>query len=201
MDRRVRHPAQVLIAAQAARSLPTGVLGIAATTTSLGGGPCGPGRPFSSSARAVLMGGLLVRTPSRADEIRIAQASGPPAAELVARGRALFSYLALSADSRWSCASCHPGSQGHTRTTRPTWEGSPWWPTASRLGRSTPTLWGAGFLVGVLLGRVRPPAWRGTSWGYRQPDEGRRAVAGDPGGAGGLRAVAGVPSRISNLRD
>ena len=61
----------------------------------------------------VLIGGLLVRASSRADEIRIAQASGPPAAELVARGRALFSDPALSADSRWSCASCHP-SEGHT---------------------------------------------------------------------------------------
>jgi hypothetical protein len=46
-----------------------------------------------------LVGGLLVRAPSPAHEIRIAQATGPPAAELVARGRALFSDPALSAES------------------------------------------------------------------------------------------------------
>lgn len=60
-----------------------------------------------------LIAGLLVRAPSPAEEARIAQGTGPASAELVARGRALFNDPALSAESKWSCASCHP-SEGHT---------------------------------------------------------------------------------------
>jgi cytochrome c peroxidase len=100
----------------------------------------------------VLIGGLLVRASSRADEIRIAQATGPPAAELVARGRALFSDLALSADSKWSCASCHP-SEGHTDNK--TYVGVTVVADGEPTGRSTPTLWGAGFR--------RAYSWAGTA--------------------------------------
>ena len=57
--------------------------------------------------------GLLLRVPSLAEELRVAQSAGPAPAELVARGRELFNDPGLSADRRWSCASCHP-SEAHT---------------------------------------------------------------------------------------
>ena len=59
------------------------------------------------------IGCLLAWAPSRADEVRVAQAAGPASAELVARGRGLFNDVGLSADRRWSCATCHP-NEGHT---------------------------------------------------------------------------------------
>ena len=46
--------------------------------------------------------------------------------------------------------------------------------------------------AGVLLGRDRAQPGGEHPGDHRQPDEGRRAVAGDPGRAGGVRAVAAV---------
>jgi cytochrome c peroxidase len=89
-----------------------------------------------------LIGALLLHAPSRADEIRVAQAAGPASAELVARGRELFSDVGLSADRRWSCASCHP-NEGHTDNK--TYVGVTVVADGEATGRSTPTLWGAGF--------------------------------------------------------
>src|SRR5262245_48041325 len=99
-----------------------------------------------------LVGGPLVQGPFRAEEILTAQATSPAPPELVARGRALFIDTTLSGDGQWSCASCHP-SEGHTdnRTyvgLTPVADGDP-------TGRSTPTLWGAGFR--------RAYSWAGTA--------------------------------------
>lgn len=88
------------------------------------------------------IGGLLAVVPAGAQELRVAQAAGPAPAELVARGRALFNDVGLSADRRWSCASCHP-SEGHTDSK--TYVGVTVVPDGDPTGRSTPTLWGAGF--------------------------------------------------------
>jgi cytochrome c peroxidase len=96
--------------------------------------------------------GFLVRAPSVADERRIAQAAGPPSAELVARGRALFNDAALSAESKWSCASCHP-NEAHTDNK--TYVGVTVVADGEPTGRSTPTLWGAGFR--------RAYSWAGTA--------------------------------------
>src|SRR5262245_16165913 len=96
---------------------------------------------------------LLVKAPSRAEEIRVVQAAGGPASgELVARGRALFNDLGLSADRRWSCASCHP-AEGHTDNK--TYVGVTVVADGDPNGRSTPTLWGAGFR--------RAYSWAGTA--------------------------------------
>jgi cytochrome c peroxidase len=99
-----------------------------------------------------LSSGSLVAGSSRAEEARVAQATGPASAELVARGRALFNDPALSAESKWSCASCHP-SEGHTDNK--TYVGVTVVADGEPTGRSTPTLWGAGFR--------RAYSWAGTA--------------------------------------
>jgi cytochrome c peroxidase len=99
-----------------------------------------------------LFGGLLGRAPSGAEELRVAQATGPAPAELVARGRALFNDVGLSGDGHWACATCHP-SEGHTDNK--TYVGVTVVPDGDPNGRSTPTLWGAGFR--------RAYSWAGTA--------------------------------------
>ena len=103
-------------------------------------------------AALTLIGGLLALAPSRADELRVAQATGPASTELVARGRVLFNDPALSAESKWSCASCHP-NEAHTDNK--TYVGVTVVPDGEPTGRSTPTLWGAGFR--------RAYSWAGTA--------------------------------------
>jgi len=100
----------------------------------------------------VLVSGLLTRAPSRAEEILVAQATGPASAEVIARGRALFNDVGLSADRQWSCGSCHP-SEGHTDNK--TYVGVTVVADGDPNGRSTPTLWGAGFR--------RAYSWAGTA--------------------------------------
>ena len=58
----------------------------------------------------------------------------------IAEGRALFNDVKLSADGKWSCASCHPNN-GHTDNK--TYVGVDVVKDGDPLGRSTPTLWGA----------------------------------------------------------
>jgi cytochrome c peroxidase len=99
-----------------------------------------------------LTGVVLAGGSSRAQEIRIAQAAGPASAELVARGRALFNDSGLSAEGKWSCASCHP-SEAHTDNK--TYVGVTVVADGEPTGRSTPTLWGAGFR--------RAYSWAGTA--------------------------------------
>jgi cytochrome c peroxidase len=101
---------------------------------------------------AALGVGLFLRTLAPAEEIRMAQAAGPASAELVARGRELFNDAGLSADRAWSCASCHP-SEGHTDNK--TYVGVTVVADGEPTGRSTPTLWGAGFR--------RAYSWAGTA--------------------------------------
>ena len=60
---------------------------------------------------------------------------------VVAKGRELFNDVKLSADGKWSCASCHPNN-GHTDNK--TYVGLDVVPDGDPKGRSTPTLWGAG---------------------------------------------------------
>ena len=60
---------------------------------------------------------------------------------LIAQGRALFNDVKLSGDGKWSCASCHPN---HGHTNNKTYVGVDVVPDGDPLGRSTPTLWGAG---------------------------------------------------------
>ena len=60
---------------------------------------------------------------------------------LIAQGCGLFNDMNLSGDGKWSCASCHP-NQGHTNNK--TYVGVDVVPDGDPLGRSTPTLWGAG---------------------------------------------------------
>jgi cytochrome c peroxidase len=100
----------------------------------------------------VLIASPFALAPSGAEEVRIAQAAGPASPELVARGRALFNDPALSAERRWSCASCHP-DEGHTDNK--TYVGVTVVPDGDPTGRSTPTLWGAGFR--------RAYSWAGTA--------------------------------------
>jgi cytochrome c peroxidase len=59
----------------------------------------------------------------------------------VAKGRDLFNDPTLSADGKWSCATCHP-SNGHTDNK--TYVGVEVVKDGDPKGRSTPTLWGAG---------------------------------------------------------
>jgi cytochrome c peroxidase len=89
-----------------------------------------------------LAGGLLQRGASLAKGLRIAQAPAPASPELVTRGRALFNDPGLSADRQWSCASCHP-NEAHTDNK--TYMGVNVVADGDPAGRSTPTLWGAGF--------------------------------------------------------
>lgn len=94
--------------------------------------------------RAVLIGVLLlaavITVPLALDHIGAPGASAQPA-DLVARGKALFSDTSLSGDGRWACASCHP-NEGHTDNK--TYVGVAVVPDGDAKGRSTPTLWGAG---------------------------------------------------------
>ena len=99
-----------------------------------------------------LLGGLVDRVPSRAEGVRVAQATGPASPELVARGRQLFNDVGLSADGRWACATCHP-NEGHTDNK--TYVGVTVVADGDPNGRSTPTLWGAGFR--------RAYSWAGTA--------------------------------------
>lgn len=64
-----------------------------------------------------------------------------PETPVIARGRALFNDVQLSADGKWSCASCHPN---HGHTDNKTYIGLDVVPDGNPKGRSTPTLWGAG---------------------------------------------------------
>jgi cytochrome c peroxidase len=64
-----------------------------------------------------------------------------PETPLITKGRALFSDVKLSADGRWSCASCHPN---HGHTNNKTYVGLEVVPDGDPKGRSTPTLWGVG---------------------------------------------------------
>ena len=89
----------------------------------------------------LLAGGALGAGAPLARDARVAQGTGAPAAELVARGRALFNDTGLSGDGRWSCATCHP-SEGHTDNR--TYVGVTVVADGDPNGRSTPTLWGAG---------------------------------------------------------
>ena len=68
----------------------------------------------------------------------LAQASSP---ELVAKGKALFNDTKLSADGKWSCATCHPND---AHTDNKTYVGVTVVSDGDPTGRSTPTLWGAG---------------------------------------------------------
>ena len=71
----------------------------------------------------------------------IIQAPAGSAQDLVAKGRALFNDTKLSADGKFSCASCHPAN-GHTDNK--TYIGVEVVKDGDPKGRSTPTLWGAG---------------------------------------------------------
>ncbi|MBM3643170.1 MAG: c-type cytochrome [Alphaproteobacteria bacterium] len=73
-------------------------------------------------------------------------------AALIEKGRALFSDPALSADGRWSCATCHPAN-GHTDNK--TYVGLDVVADGDARGRSTPTLWGSGI-------RTANWSWAGT---------------------------------------
>ena len=64
-----------------------------------------------------------------------------PSPEVVARGKALFSDVKLSADGKYSCATCHP-NEAHTDNK--TYVGLNVVPDGDPNGRSTPTLWGVG---------------------------------------------------------
>jgi cytochrome c peroxidase len=99
-----------------------------------------------------LIGGVLAWAPSRAAEVRTVQASAPAPAADATRGRALFNDPALSADRQWSCATCHP-NEGHTDNK--TYVGVTVVADGDPNGRSTPTLWGAGFR--------RAYSWAGTA--------------------------------------
>jgi cytochrome c peroxidase len=73
--------------------------------------------------------------------LALVHAPAGSAQDLVARGRALFNDTKLSADGKYSCASCHPDN-GHTDNK--TYVGVTVVPDGDPKGRSTPTLWGAG---------------------------------------------------------
>src|SRR5262249_22712826 len=107
---------------------------------------------FLLASAIALAGSVLVGTPSRSQELRVAQAAGPASPELIARGRALFNDVGLSVDGKWACANCHP-SEGHTDNK--TYVGVTVVADGDPNGRSTPTLWGAGFR--------RAYSWAGTT--------------------------------------
>ena len=89
--------------------------------------------------RVAIIGGILLAASCAMQQ----RESTPMQAEtpLIAQGRALFNDMNLSGDGKWSCASCHP-NQGHTNNK--TYVGVDVVPDGDPLGRSTPTLWGAG---------------------------------------------------------
>jgi cytochrome c peroxidase len=64
-----------------------------------------------------------------------------PETPQIARGRALFNDVKLSADGKWSCATCHPN---HGHTDNKTYVGLDVVADGNPKGRSTPTLWGVG---------------------------------------------------------
>lgn len=64
-----------------------------------------------------------------------------PETPLIAKGRALFNEVKLSAGGNWSCASCHPN---HGHTNNKTYVGLDVVADGNPNGRSTPTLWGVG---------------------------------------------------------
>lgn len=109
-------------------------------------------RVVGLASALLLAGGALVVGAAWARDGRLAQGSGAPAADLVTRGRALFNDTGLSADGRWSCATCHP-SEGHTDNK--TYVGVTVVADGDPNGRSTPTLWGAG--------NRRAYSWAGTA--------------------------------------
>jgi cytochrome c peroxidase len=75
-----------------------------------------------------------------AAQVQIAQApAAAPSPALVARGRELFNDVKLSADGKWSCATCHPNN-GHTDNK--TYVGVTVVRDGDPNGRSTPTMWG-----------------------------------------------------------
>jgi cytochrome c peroxidase len=90
-------------------------------------------------AFALLAAGAITGAAVLAGSARPALAQGDA---LVARGRALFGDPALSAEGKWSCASCHP-NEGHTDNK--TYVGLTVVADGDPNGRSTPTLWGVGF--------------------------------------------------------
>ena len=88
----------------------------------------------------VLISSALALAPGCAthQELTPIQAAETP---LIAKGRALFNDQKLSADGKWSCASCHPN---HGHTNKKPYVGVDVVPDGDPKGRSTPTLWGAG---------------------------------------------------------
>jgi cytochrome c peroxidase len=76
--------------------------------------------------------------------IALGSVSTVPAQDPVARGRALFNDTRLSADGKWSCATCHPTAGAEAHTDNKTYVGVTVVPDGDPKGRSTPTLWGAG---------------------------------------------------------
>lgn len=60
---------------------------------------------------------------------------------LIDKGRALFNDTKLSGDGKFACATCHPNN-GHTNNK--TYIGTGVVKDGDPMGRSTPTLWGAG---------------------------------------------------------
>lgn len=103
---------------------------------------------------ALVLGiGGVGRASSDTAVIRIAQSSAPLSPDaLVAKGRALFNDAGLSADRKWSCATCHP-NDGHTDNR--TYVGLDVVPDGDPKGRSTPTLWGVGTRQAI--------SWAGTA--------------------------------------
>lgn len=98
-------------------------------------------RRLSPVLLALLAIGLVPGTPG-AQGLRIFQLpTGVVGAAQVALGRTLFNDVRLSADGKWSCATCHPDN-GHTDNK--TYVGVTVVPDGDPKGRSTPTLWGAG---------------------------------------------------------
>jgi cytochrome c peroxidase len=91
-----------------------------------------------SGPRRVSLEALGLGAVALAATLAGAQGASP---ELVARGKALFSDVKLSADGKYSCATCHP-NEAHTDNL--TYVGVNVVKDGDPAGRSTPTLWGAG---------------------------------------------------------
>jgi len=91
-----------------------------------------------SGPRRVSLVALGLGAVALAASLAGAQGASP---ELVARGKALFSDVKLSADGKYSCATCHP-NEAHTDNL--TYVGLNVVKDGDAAGRSTPTLWGAG---------------------------------------------------------
>lgn len=78
--------------------------------------------------------------------------TAPPLDPLAAKGLALFQDAGLSADSKTSCASCHPNN---AHTDNHTYVGLTVVAHGDPKGRSTPTLWGVGTRQAI--------SWAGTA--------------------------------------